>query len=328
MITDRRERACIGKLQQHPLGPLQGVVVRAHATSTQRVVTLDAVMPAASPTADTPSRPQDACQHVITMSASPLERRVTGACQTGTQAHSATSWTAPADPTNAPRGAKRDGTNNTITSNASTSATNASSLQRFINKRRRVRHHHPTDTPGGASTPPSHDDVASQRTKPIPPPTHAAPTALPTAMSRTAATPTAMTRTDSGRNACAGVSDGINEVPTDHVNSDTARHVDTALTGPHRGTASAADRTSASLKRFVSRRSNKCAVCLQPLQQSAEGVGVLDCDHTFCLDCIVSWTTVSNACPLCKVRDHWQCMIRHLVGVFWGHMCLLIPLFG
>ena len=44
-----------------------------------------------------------------------------------------------------------------------------------------------------------------------------------------------------------------------------------------------------------------CAICLESLTISSRGK--LDsCSHVFCVACILQWSTVSNACPLCKQR--------------------------
>ncbi|CAM9478306.1 unnamed protein product, partial [Discosporangium mesarthrocarpum] len=48
-------------------------------------------------------------------------------------------------------------------------------------------------------------------------------------------------------------------------------------------------------------RSVSCAICLESIRHR----GVLDgCPHPFCFTCIVSWSEVTNTCPLCKIRFH------------------------
>lgn len=41
-----------------------------------------------------------------------------------------------------------------------------------------------------------------------------------------------------------------------------------------------------------------CCICYT--YDSIQITGLLDCGHTFCYDCILSWSKVCNTCPLCK----------------------------
>jgi len=46
---------------------------------------------------------------------------------------------------------------------------------------------------------------------------------------------------------------------------------------------------------------DECTICLDSIQIQ----GVLDCcQHDFCYDCIIKWSSNSNTCPLCKKRFH------------------------
>eukprot|EP01041_Mallomonas_annulata_P000360 gene360-660_t len=42
----------------------------------------------------------------------------------------------------------------------------------------------------------------------------------------------------------------------------------------------------------------ECVICMG----SPENIGVLPCQHFFCLNCIMSWSKHENTCPLCKSR--------------------------
>ncbi|KAG5190074.1 hypothetical protein JKP88DRAFT_176057, partial [Tribonema minus] len=42
-----------------------------------------------------------------------------------------------------------------------------------------------------------------------------------------------------------------------------------------------------------------CSICLDQLPSER---GTLQCGHTFCFGCIVSWSERQNTCPLCQGR--------------------------
>jgi hypothetical protein len=41
-----------------------------------------------------------------------------------------------------------------------------------------------------------------------------------------------------------------------------------------------------------------CTICFVPLE-NGDRIGALECDHNFHVDCLKSWLTRRNACPLC-----------------------------
>merc|ERR1719295_1104605 len=43
-----------------------------------------------------------------------------------------------------------------------------------------------------------------------------------------------------------------------------------------------------------------CAICQEPLRQDVASTSA--CSHRFHKDCIMSWTQITNTCPLCKAR--------------------------
>ena len=45
----------------------------------------------------------------------------------------------------------------------------------------------------------------------------------------------------------------------------------------------------------------QCPICLQDYKTKASISG---CEHSFCFQCIVTWSKLSSACPLCKQEFH------------------------
>jgi len=45
---------------------------------------------------------------------------------------------------------------------------------------------------------------------------------------------------------------------------------------------------------------NTCAVCLESLEAARKNIATTECNHTFCLSCLLTNLRVSNFCPLCR----------------------------
>lgn len=47
--------------------------------------------------------------------------------------------------------------------------------------------------------------------------------------------------------------------------------------------------------------SQECTICLEKISK----MGSVDsCIHTFCFECIVKWSKVTNKCPICSKKFH------------------------
>ena len=47
-------------------------------------------------------------------------------------------------------------------------------------------------------------------------------------------------------------------------------------------------------------KETECVICMED-KRDANFVGILNCKHDFCFDCIENWAKHENTCPLCKV---------------------------
>jgi hypothetical protein len=54
--------------------------------------------------------------------------------------------------------------------------------------------------------------------------------------------------------------------------------------------------------------SKECVICMDPISRER---GILDCNHSYCRDCIQNWTKETNACPICKIKSK---LLRIFVG--------------
>jgi hypothetical protein len=54
-----------------------------------------------------------------------------------------------------------------------------------------------------------------------------------------------------------------------------------------------------------------CVICLEPISPE---MGMVDCNHTFCLPCIQRWTDTCSACPICRADIT---IIRHFYRSFF-----------
>uniref|UniRef100_A0A915KTT9 PHD and RING finger domain-containing protein 1 n=1 Tax=Romanomermis culicivorax TaxID=13658 RepID=A0A915KTT9_ROMCU len=63
------------------------------------------------------------------------------------------------------------------------------------------------------------------------------------------------------------------------------------------------------------RHANKetCAICLNNFTNQEIGKPET-CDHTFCLDCIIEWSAVTNTCPIDRIQFRSICVKHNLIG--------------
>ncbi|CAM9198853.1 unnamed protein product [Choristocarpus tenellus] len=81
-----------------------------------------------------------------------------------------------------------------------------------------------------------------------------------------------------------------------------SRHTEPLVPSPQfgdRSNSASQPHGTGPLARRASARTISCAICLDNIEER----GMLEsCSHPFCLACIVSWSEVTNSCPLCKAR--------------------------
>ena len=44
-----------------------------------------------------------------------------------------------------------------------------------------------------------------------------------------------------------------------------------------------------------------CAICLETVEKN-KNIATTECNHTFCLNCLIRWTKVSSVCPTCRTK--------------------------
>lgn len=59
--------------------------------------------------------------------------------------------------------------------------------------------------------------------------------------------------------------------------------------------------------------SPSCSICLHPPQDTSRSL-IPSCGHTFCAPCVLSWSFIRSACPLCKAAFSSLVVRRHLDG--------------
>lgn len=55
---------------------------------------------------------------------------------------------------------------------------------------------------------------------------------------------------------------------------------------------------------------SNCPICLNKTEDNV--VGILECSHQFCIQCIVDWAEVTNLCPLC--RTEFLCILKRNIA--------------
>lgn len=74
----------------------------------------------------------------------------------------------------------------------------------------------------------------------------------------------------------------------------------------------------------IKKERDTCAICLEEVEESKRGV-MDGCAHTFCFDCILEWSKITNTCPLCKQKFMSLTQVRAFVALKQKTGC---PLFN